>query len=111
MYISFSSVIHKCASAFPSPYTYVYLLHLSHTGMCIRAATIHGYIDEAQYESQQYRINTQAKNVSIFSRKLTRNYDRKAKYFPVSKASVKFYFPSWMKKPVKNSLVMRSVPP
>ena len=60
--------------------------------MRIRAATIHGYIDETQYESQQYCINTQAKNVSIFSRKLTRNYDGKTKYFPVSKASVKFFF-------------------
>ena len=61
----------------------------------IMAAMIHRYIDEIRYESHRYRIDTQAHNVSIFSRKLMRNYYGKTKcFFSVSKSSVsvKFYF-------------------
>ena len=40
-----------------------------------------------------------------------RNYDKKAKFLSVSKASVKFYFSVLDEKSVKNSSVMRSGPP
>ena len=57
-----------------------------------RAATIHPYIDETRYESQRYHIDTQAQYVSIFSRKLTRNYDGENKVFSPFKSLCKGLF-------------------
>ena len=54
--------------------------HVNFRATAIRAATIHPYIDETQYESQRYRIDTQAQYLLIFSWKSMRNFDGKTKF-------------------------------